>query len=110
MIGVALRVAVGAAVPAAADGFGWPTLLVNLAGSFLLGALVGRVVRRRAGGPLVERFLGTGVLGSFTTYSALAVETNRLLVARPALGAAFAMVSLGGGLAAAGVGLAAGRR
>ncbi len=53
----------------------WPTFAVNIVGSLLLGLLVARSV------PSDPRrlLLGTGVLGGFTTYSAFAVETDRLL-------------------------------
>jgi len=49
------------------------TLTVNLAGSFLLGALVAA--------PVAESVLllaGTGFCGAFTTFSSFAVETVRL--------------------------------
>jgi CrcB protein len=48
----------------------WGTLLVNLAGSLLLGALVGHGVDGNA-----LALLGTGFCGAFTTYSALAVQS-----------------------------------
>jgi CrcB protein len=47
------------------------TLAINVAGSFLLGVLVAR----RPDGRWSRPFLGTGVLGGFTTFSALAVQT-----------------------------------
>ncbi|BDV29475.1 fluoride efflux transporter FluC [Microbacterium terricola] len=71
MLGVALRAAL---TP-------WPgdlasvvlaTLAINVAGSGLLGIVVGWLGDRR---PLTRAFLGTGVLGGFTTYSAFAVHT-----------------------------------
>ena len=48
----------------------WGTLLVNLAGSALLGWLVGHGVDGR---PLL--LLGTGFCGALTTYSAVAVQS-----------------------------------
>lgn len=58
------------------------TLVVNVLGAFALGYLLealgrrGReTVRRRK----IRLGIGTGVLGGFTTYSALALETQRLL-------------------------------
>ncbi len=60
------------------------TLLINLAGAFLLGVLLEALVR---GGPdvgvrrIARLGLGTGFCGGFTTYSALAAATALLLVA-----------------------------
>ena len=53
--------------PAAAP---WVTLGINVAGSLILGVVVGWLDDRR---PLARAFLGTGVMGGFTTYSAFAV-------------------------------------
>jgi len=57
-------------------------LLINVVGAFALGLLLESLVRR---GPDAGRrrdlrlLVGTGVLGGFTTYSALAVDTATLL-------------------------------
>lgn len=48
------------------------TLVVNLAGSFLLGLLVGLAVSHRA---IV--ILGEGTIGSYTTFSTWMLETHR---------------------------------
>jgi CrcB protein len=53
--------------------FPWGTLAVNLAGSFLLGLLVG--VRAA---PAVLAALGVGFCGALTTYSTFGYETVRL--------------------------------
>lgn len=56
---------------------GWPELaatqIVNLAGAVALGVLVG-LLERRGPHPQWRAFLGVGVLGSFTTFSALVDE------------------------------------
>lgn len=85
---------------------GWPvaTLAGNLLGAFLLGlllqllALAGReTVRRR----WLRLTLGTGVLGGFTTYSALALEARDLLAdGRTGLAVAYALVTVVGGTSA----------
>ncbi len=72
------------------------TLLVNVAGSFLLGLLVAGDV---SGQWLA--LLGTGFCGGFTTYSAFAVQTHRLGGLR---GAAYAGLTLGLALAACALG------
>jgi fluoride exporter len=64
------------------DGLPVGTLAVNLLGAFALGALLEGLVARgsEVGHRRAARLLvGTGFLGGFTTYSALAVETDGLL-------------------------------
>lgn len=48
---------------------------VNLLGSFLLGLLVGHFESGKAH-PLLRPFLSVGVFGSFTTFSALALDNR----------------------------------
>lgn len=85
---------------------GWPvvTLAENLVGAFLLGlllqllALAGRETARRR---WLRLTLGTGVLGGFTTYSALALEARGLLAGgRTGLALAYALVTVAGGTVA----------
>jgi CrcB protein len=83
------------------------TLGINLVGSLLLGVIVGWLDDRR---PRLRLFLGTGVMGGFTTYSAFAVHTVTTAGAAPVVGLALAAVSIFGGVAAAVAGLAIGRR
>lgn len=54
------------------------TLTLNLIGALLLGMLFA-ALRLRSPSPLLRPFLAVGVLGSYTTYSTLIVET-RLIV------------------------------
>jgi len=49
----------------------WGTLLVNVAGSFLLGAFSAAALSDSA-----TALLGTGFCGGLTTYSAFAVQTH----------------------------------
>jgi CrcB protein len=89
------------------------TLLVNITGSFVLGALLAALVAR--GGDIghlrtLRLLLGTGFLGGYTTYSALAVETDTLLrTDHAALGLTYALATVIGGLLAALVGIVAAR-
>ncbi|WP_435196773.1 fluoride efflux transporter CrcB [Natronomonas sp. EA1] len=74
-LGATARYAVALALPGA---FPWGTLLVNVAGSFLLGVLL---YEERLVGGLPAEFqvlAGTGFLSSFTTFSTFAVETATL--------------------------------
>ncbi|HEX8001180.1 MAG TPA: CrcB family protein [Mycobacteriales bacterium] len=102
---VALGGALGAAARYLAERAGarrwgepWGTFAVNVSGSFLLGLLVGLDVGER-----VTTVLGVGVLGSYTTFSAYAVQ-----VARGAR--LYACLSVLGGVLAAGLGLGLGFR
>jgi CrcB protein len=95
IVGTALRELLTNAVPRI--GYVPVSILgINLLGAFLLGGLVETLVRR---GPdygwrrALRLLLGTGVLGGFTTYSALATDTV-LLLARADIGAAL-LYSLG---------------
>jgi CrcB protein len=57
------------------------TLLINLSGSFLLGALLESLARRgndTGKRRLIRLGIGTGFTGAFTTYSTLAVEVALL--------------------------------
>ena len=68
-IGVAARHVLTALVP---DGsVVWMTAVINVVGSLLLGFVAGVCGARHA---RWRGFLGTGVLGGFTTYSAFAVQ------------------------------------
>lgn len=51
---------------------------INVVGAFVLGAVTGWSSRPPAGAraAAARMFLGTGVLGGFTTYSALALEAS----------------------------------
>ncbi|HPA01878.1 MAG TPA: fluoride efflux transporter CrcB [Chiayiivirga sp.] len=84
---------------AAGSGFPWGTLAVNLLGSLAAGIALAWF-QQRAGGSMAWRlFVMVGVLGGFTTWSALAVDT--LLLGRgesPVWAATYVAASLFGGL------------
>jgi len=87
------------------DVFPWSTLWINLGGAFLAGCVVARVGAMPEG---LVHFLAAGVLGGFTTVSSFGLETV-LMIERGRNRAALAYVgaSLLGGVAAAGLALAA---
>src|SRR4029079_12888488 len=68
-------------------GFPFGTLIVNIVGSFLMGALAGYFAFRPGIGQHMRLFLTTGILGGFTTFSAFSLDAA-LLVERYAYGAA----------------------
>src|SRR5437868_13062862 len=67
--------------------FPYGTLIVNVAGSFLMGALAGYLAFRPGIGQHMRLFLTTGVLGGFTTFSAFSLDAA-LLVERHSYGLA----------------------
>lgn len=92
-LGAVVRYGLSVALPALSA-----TVLINVAGSFALGLLVGL----RPHGRWSRPFLGTGVLGGFTTFSTLAVQAVQSDAPTAGL---YVVVSLVGGLAAAALGL-----
>jgi len=85
-----------------ADGHSWPwvTFAVNIAGTALLASLFALVQRRPAPPPsLLGPLLGIGLCGALTTFSTLQLETVVLVHAgHAAMGIAYALISVGGGL------------
>lgn len=79
------------------------TLAINVVGSFLLGWLVVAWARRTR----LRLLLGTGLLGGFTTYSALSADTVELLGAgRVGAAALYGVGTVVLGLVAAAAGMA----
>ena len=58
--------------------FPYATLSINLIGSFLLAWLTTRFFKRTSLSPVIATAIGTGFVGSFTTFSTLSVETVQL--------------------------------
>lgn len=104
LIGTALRVLLDLAVAHDLDEFALSTLLVNVVGSFVLGVLVAALWSRVPG--WVRVGLGPGILGSFTTFSALAVSVVALAQSGDLVAAVLTIVlSIGLGMLAAWAGL-----
>ena len=55
-------------------GFPWSTFVVNVVGSFLMGALIEALALRFSGSVELRTFLATGILGGFTTFSAFSMD------------------------------------
>ena len=58
--------------------FPWATFAVNVSGAFAMGLLVAFLVDRPGAHRLARPFVGVGVLGGWTTFSALAVDVVQL--------------------------------
>ncbi len=89
--------------------FPWGVLTVNVLGSLLIGVLAG-IAETRQIGPGARLFLFVGILGGFTTFSAITNDTLTLLRNAAYLSAAAnVLLSVALGLAAVAVGYAAAR-
>jgi fluoride exporter len=110
VLGAEARYGVGLLLPHAPQAFPWSTLLVNALGCLLIGVLMVLLTATTAPHPLVRPFLGVGVLGGFTTFSAYAVDVQRLLLAhRPGTAAGYLVATMAGALVAVWIGATAAR-
>lgn len=106
LIGTGLRLACDLAFPHADGDLPVETLLVNLVGAFVLGWLVGGLWTRPSTPTWFKAGLGSGVIGSFTTLSAVMASLIVLTGAGEAwLAALYLLVTVLGGLALAAAGL-----
>ena len=88
--------------------FPWATLIVNVVGSFLMGAVIAAAVPVLAGSAEWRTFLATGILGGFTTFSAFSLDawqlwergSTGLAVAYVAASVILSIAGLAAGLAA----------
>ncbi|WP_066186096.1 MULTISPECIES: fluoride efflux transporter CrcB [Gracilibacillus] len=84
-----------------AGSFPLATLMINICGCFLLAFVTRFVVELPFMSPKVTSAIGTGFIGSFTTFSTFALESAELMQAGAYLSAAgYILASLFGGLAA----------
>jgi CrcB protein len=95
-LGAAARYGLVVAWPTPAGGFPWAILAVNISGCLLIGFLMAFQP------PMMARlFLGTGVLGGYTTFSAYTLDFQRLMSeARPELAVAYLFGTLAAALVA----------
>ena len=101
----------GLALRAFGPGWPWGTFLANGLGSLLMGLLAGWLAHKIDGGSAFRLFLGVGILGGFTTFSAYSLEVA-LMVERKAYSTAagYALGSLGLGVIGLFVGLMIARK
>ncbi|WLR56802.1 CrcB family protein [Mesobacillus subterraneus] len=57
------------------NGFPIGTLIANCGGSLFLGWFTARIIARRKLNPVLSATIGTGLTGSFTTFSTFSIET-----------------------------------
>jgi CrcB protein len=80
-LGSLARWAVAEAIPHPPAGFAWSTLVENVSGALLLGALMVLVLEVWPTTRYVRPFFGVGVLGGYTTFSTYMLDTRSMLVA-----------------------------
>lgn len=110
LAGTELRYWLGLVFPEPAGAFPWTTLCINVAGSFVLAALTTMWIARPATAFWLRAGLGPGVLGSFTTFSAVVFSVDKLARAEEhSVWIAYLALSVLLGLGAAAGGWRAGR-
>lgn len=91
----------------ALTGAGWPagTFMVNVTGGLLIGLLAG-ILQKKGLADGWRLFLGVGILGGFTTFSAFSLEMMDLIQQGRWMGsAAYAGLSVAGSVLMLGLGL-----
>ena len=78
-VGAVARALLAEALPFQPGEWPWPTFLVNVAGAFMLGYFTTRLQERMPLSSYRRPFLGTGLCGALTTFSAMQVELLELL-------------------------------
>lgn len=89
VLGALARWGLNLALPTGRGAFPWATFTENVSGCLLIGVLIVLVTEVWLGHRLLRPFLGTGLLGGYTTFSTYVVDTQRL-VAADAAGTALA--------------------
>ncbi len=109
-LGTLARYEVARSLVASPSGVSWPTLSVNLTGSFLLGLLITLITERWPPTLYVRPFAAIGFCGGFTTFSTLMVETaRRFQTGHAGWAVGYLAISLVAGVTAAGLGVALAR-
>lgn len=73
-VGSFARWGIGELIDTGPGAFPWATLTVNITGAFLLGAVGVLLIERVVGAGLMRTFFLIGLLGAYTTFSAMAME------------------------------------
>jgi fluoride exporter len=82
-------------------GFPLATLLVNIAGSFLIGLVLALGIKNENFAGNWKLFLATGICGGFTTFSAFSAENLQLLQnGKTGMSLLYIAVSIGAGIGA----------
>ena len=107
-IGAGFRYHIGSvALRQLGPGFPFGTWMVNLLGGLLMGVLAGVVAPAPGENEPLRLFLGVGVLGGFTTFSAFSLECYNMLIRGDfVIASAYAVSSVAGSVMMLFIGLA----
>ncbi len=95
VLGTLTRWWVDGLFPSSPEGFPWGTLVINVTGAFALGVVGVILIERVAHSGHLRTFLGIGLLGSYTTFSTMALEGVLLIeVGRIGLAAGYWVATL----------------
>jgi CrcB protein len=78
VVGALARAGLSRAFPWPGHGWPWPTFVVNVVGTLLLGYFVTRLQERLPPSTYRRPLLGTGFCGALTTFSTLQIELIKL--------------------------------
>ncbi|NUR73857.1 MAG: CrcB family protein [Hamadaea sp.] len=79
VLGASARFGLTGVFPGPPGGFPWTVFAINVTGCLLIGALTVAVTDVWPAQRLVRPFLGTGVLGGYTTFSTYVVDAQHLI-------------------------------
>jgi len=108
-LGSLARWGLGKAMPHTTHAFATSTVTVNIIGSLLLGILMALVLEIWSQTRYIRPFVGTGIIGGFTTFSTFALDARYEATSSFPVAAAYVLASVGGGMLAVLLGLAATR-
>ncbi|BCY05293.1 CrcB family protein [Actinoplanes sp. L3-i22] len=97
VLGALARYAIGVVWPHTPAEFPWAIWSINVSGCFMIGVLYTLLARFRPEGRLTRLFLGTGVLGGYTTFSTAEVDVLRAV---PGIALAYLFATVVGALLA----------
>lgn len=94
-IGAGLRYGITRALPVSPGGWPWPTFAANVVGGLAMGVLAAWVLRGDNSAEPLRLFIGVGVLGGFTTFSAFSLEMAQMFQrGETGMAAAYAFASV----------------
>ena len=110
IVGALARYVVLLALPITQGQFPWNTFIVNVTGSAVLGFLLTLLIEQFPRGRLVRPFIGTGVIGAYTTFSTFEIDALLLFRGHHLMtGVSYVTASLLSGLLALWLGMSGAR-